>query len=191
MYESMNLFLVFAVALALAMDAFAVSMGISSSLETITKRQTLRLASHFGFFQFMMPLVGWYAAQNILVRYIEPFDHWVAFSLLVIVGGKMIYESFKREKKIKNIKADPTKGISLLVLSVATSIDALAVGLSLAALQVAILYPAIVIGLVAFFMTVLGVKIGPFLGRLVGKRAGLLGGLIRILIGIKTLLDHL
>lgn len=191
MYESMNLFLVFAIALALAMDAFAVSVGISSSLETITKRQTLRLASHFGFFQFMMPLVGWYAAQNILVRYIEPFDHWVAFSLLVIIGGKMIYESFKRGKKIKNIKADPTKGISLLVLSVATSIDALAVGLSLAALHVAILYPAVVIGLVAFFMTVLGVKIGPFLGRLVGKRAGLLGGLILILIGVKTLLDHL
>jgi len=187
----MNLFLVFAIALALAMDAFAVSVGISSSLETITKRQTLRLASHFGFFQFMMPLVGWYATQNILVRYIEPFDHWVAFSLLVIVGGKMIYESFKRGKKIKNIKADPTKSISLLVLSVATSIDALAVGLSLAALHVAILYPAIVIGLVAFFMTILGIKIGPFLGRLVGKRAGLLGGLILILIGIKTLLDHL
>jgi len=184
----MNLFLVFAIALALAMDAFAVSVGISSSLETITKRQTLRLALHFGFFQFMMPLVGWYAAKNILVRYIEPFDHWVAFSLLVIVGGKMIYESFKRGKKIK---ADPTKSISLLVLSVATSIDALAVGLSLAALHVAILYPAVVIGLVAFFMTVLGVKIGPFLGRLAGKRAGLLGGLILILIGVKTLLDHL
>ncbi len=187
----MNLFLVFAIALALAMDAFAVSVGISSSLETITKRQTLRLASYFGFFQFMMPIVGWYAAQNILVRYIEPFDHWVAFSLLVIIGGKMIYESFKGGKKIKNVKADPTKGISLLVLSVATSSDALAVGLSLAALQVAILYPAVVIGLVAFFMTILGVKIGPFLGQLVGKRAGLLGGLILILIGVKILLDHL
>ncbi|HEB34710.1 MAG TPA: manganese efflux pump, partial [Candidatus Aminicenantes bacterium] len=87
----MNLFLVFAIALALAMDAFAVSLGISSGLETITKRQTLRLASYFGFFQFMMPLVGWYATQNILLRYIEPFDHWVAFSLLVIIGGKMIY----------------------------------------------------------------------------------------------------
>jgi len=92
----MNLFLVFVVALALAMDAFAVSVGISLSHETITKRQTLRLASHFGFFQFMMPLIGWYAAQNIFVKYIEPFDHWIAFGLLVIIGGKMIYESFKR-----------------------------------------------------------------------------------------------
>jgi len=164
----MNFFLVFVIALALAMDAFAVSVGISLSNETITKRKALRLASHFGLFQFMMPLIGWYAGQNILVKYIEPFDHWVAFSLLLIIGGKMIYESFKRGKKIKNIKADPTKGLSLLVLSVATSIDALAVGLSLAALHVAILYPAVVIGLVAFFMTVLGVNIG-----------------------VKTLLDHL
>jgi putative Mn2+ efflux pump MntP len=187
----MNFFLVFAVALALAMDVFAVSVGIILSLETITKRQTLRLASLFGFFQFMMPLIGWYGAQNILMRYIEPFDHWVAFSLLAIIGGKMIYESFKHGKRIKNINTDPTKGLSLLVLSVATSIDALAVGLSLAALHVAILYPACIIGLVAFFMTVLGVKIGPLLGRLVGKRAELSGGLILILIGVKTLLDHL
>jgi len=187
----MNFFLVFAVALALAMDAFAVSVGISLSHDKITKQQTLRLASHFGFFQFMMPLIGWYAGQNILVRYIEPFDHWVAFSLLLIIGGKMIYESFRRERKIKNNRADPTKGLSLLLLSVATSIDALAVGLSLAALHVAILYPAVVIGLVAFFMTVLGVNIGPFFGRLIGKRAELLGGLILILIGVKTILDHL
>jgi putative Mn2+ efflux pump MntP len=187
----MNFFLVIAVALALAMDAFAVSVGISLSNETVTKRQTLRLASHFGFFQFMMPLIGWYAGQNILVKYIEPFDHWVAFRLLLIIGGKMIYESFKRGKEIRNAKADPTKGVSLLVLSVATSIDALAVGLSLAALHVAILYPAVVIGLVAFFTTVLGVNIGPFFGRLIGKRAEFLGGLILILIGIKTLLDHL
>ncbi len=187
----MNFFLVIALALALAMDAFAVSVGISLSLETITKGQTLRLASLFGFFQFMMPLIGWYTGQNILVRYIEPFDHWVAFGLLFIIGGKMIYESFKDGKKIKDAKTDPTKGLSLLLLSVATSIDALAVGLGLAALHVAILYPAVVIGLVAFFMTVLGVKIGPFFGRIIGKRAELLGGLILILIGVKTLLDHL
>ncbi len=187
----MNFFLVFAVALALAMDAFAVSVGISLSLETVTKRQTLRLALHFGFFQFMMPLIGWYAAQNIMMKYIEPFDHWVAFSLLLVIGGRMIYESFRREKKIRTNKADPTRGLSLLLLSVATSIDALAVGLSLAALHVDILYPAAVIGLVAFFMTVLGTRIGPFFGRLIGKRAELLGGLILILIGAKTILDHL
>lgn len=187
----MNFFLVFAIALALAMDAFAVSVGISLSHEAITKRQTLRLASHFGFFQFMMPLIGWQAAQNILMKHIEPFDHWVAFSLLLIIGGRMIYESFKRGKRLKNINLDPTRGLSLLLLSVATSIDALAVGLSLAALHLAILYPACIIGLVAFFMTVLGVKIGPFLGQLIGRRAKFLGGLILILIGIKTLSEHL
>lgn len=187
----MNFFLVFAIALALSMDAFAVSVGISLSQEAITKRQTLRLASHFGFFQFMMPLIGWQAAQNILMRYIEPFDHWLAFSLLVIIGGKMIYESFKRGEESKSNKTDLTKGLSLIVLSVATSIDAFGVGLSLAALHVAILYPVIVIGLVAFFITVLGLKIGPFLGQLVGRRAEFLGGLILILIGVKTLSEHL
>lgn len=187
----MNIFLVFAIALALAMDAFAVSVGISLSQEEITKRQTLRLASYFGFFQFMMPLIGWQAAQNILMKYIEPFDHWFAFSLLLVIGGKMMYESFSRGKRSKITKADLTKGLSLLLLSVATSIDALAVGLSLAALHVAVLYPAIVIGLVAFFMTVLGLKIGPFLGQLIGKRAEFLGGLVLILIGIKTLSEHL
>jgi putative Mn2+ efflux pump MntP len=187
----MNFFLVLAVALALAMDAFSVSVGISLNLETVTKQQTLRLASFFGFFQFVMPLAGWYAGQNILARYIEPFDHWVAFSLLVIIGGKMIHGSFNRRKENKNIMADPTKGLSLLLLSVATSIDALAVGLSLAALQAPILYPACIIGLVAFLMTALAVKIGPFFGRIIGQRAELMGGLVLILIGIKTLLEHL
>ena len=105
----MNFLLVFVIALALAMDAFAVSVGISLSHEKITKQQTLRLASFFGFFQFMMPLSGWYAAQNILVRYIEPFDHWVAFSLLVVIGGKMIYESFRRGKKLIILRLIPPK----------------------------------------------------------------------------------
>jgi len=132
----MNFFLIIAVAFALAMDAFAVSVGISVNKE-VTKKQTLRLALYFGLFQFMMPILGWYVAQNVLIKYVEPFDHWVAFCLLLIIGGKMIYESFKRGEKPEKSKADPTKGLSLIMLSVATSIDALAVGLSLAALQVA------------------------------------------------------
>jgi len=187
----MNFFLIIAVAFALAMDAFAVSVGISVNQEGVTKKQTLRLALHFSLFQFMMPILGWLVAQNVLIKYIEPFDHWVAFCLLLIIGGKMIYESFKRGEKPEKSKADPTKGLSLIMLSVATSIDALAVGLSLAALQVAILYPAAVIGIVAFLMTIAGAKIGPLFGQFIGKRAELSGGLILILIGIKILLDHL
>ncbi|NQT79667.1 MAG: manganese efflux pump [Candidatus Aminicenantes bacterium] len=187
----MKFFVVIAIALALAMDAFAVSVGISLSLKRLTKRQTLRLALHFGFFQSMMFLLGWFAARNVIMKYIEPFDHWIAFSLLIAIGVKMIYESFKREKKSKKNMDDPTKGLFIFVLSIATSIDALVVGFSLAALQVAILYTAVVIGLVAFLMTIIGVKIGPLFGQVVGKRAELLGGLILILIGVKTLLEHL
>ncbi len=188
----MNFFLVFGIAFALAMDAFAVSVGVSLSLEGMTKRQTFRLAIYFGFFQFMMPVVGWLAG-NSLLKYIQVVDHWIAFGLLLFVGVKMIYESFKRGKKTKegNVNVDPTKGLSLLTLSVATSIDALAAGLSLAALQESILYPAVVIGLVAFLMTVLGTRLGPPLGQRIGKKAELAGGLILILIGIKILAEHL
>jgi len=186
----MNFFLVLVIALALAMDAFAVSVGVSLSLEKITRLQTFRLAFCFGFFQFFMPLIGWFAGRNIL-RYIQAFDHWIAFGLLAFIGSKMILESFKRKETPAERSSDPTKGLSLFFLSVATSIDALAVGLSFAVLHVSILHPAVIIGLVASFMTILGVKIGPVLGQLVGKRAELLGGLVLIFIGIKMLLEHL
>jgi putative Mn2+ efflux pump MntP len=182
--------LVLGIAFALAMDAFAVSLGLGLSLKPATGGQTFRLAFHFGLFQFLMPVVGW-AAGETLIRHIEKYDHWVAFVLLLGVGGKMIYESFRPEKDSGSGRSDPTRGASLLVLSVATSLDALAVGLSLAALRVDIVFPAVVIGIVAFAMTVAGMKIGPSLGKIIGRRAELLGGVILILIGIKILVDHL
>ncbi|MGD8534826.1 MAG: manganese efflux pump MntP family protein [Candidatus Aminicenantes bacterium] len=187
----MNFFLLLAVAFALAMDAFAVSVGLSLLPEGLTNKQTFRMAFHFGFFQFMMPLLGWQATRSILLEYIEPFDHWVAFGLLLIVGVKMIFEFFRTRKETQKNQGDQTKGFSILMLSVATSIDALAVGMSLAALQVTILYPAVVIGVIAFGMTILGTRIGPLLGRLVGRGAELLGGLILILIGAQILVEHL
>jgi putative Mn2+ efflux pump MntP len=186
----MNLFLVLGIALGLAMDAFAVSLGIGFTLKGITPKQTFRLSFHFGLFQFLMPVIGWFAGENIL-KYIQAFDHWVAFILLFCIGGRMIRESFKFGEKSRRYISDPTKGSSLLILSLATSVDALAVGLSLAALQVAIIYPAVVIGIVAFGMTALGVKIGPFLEKLIGKRVELLGGVILMLVGLKILFDHL
>ena len=186
----MNFFLVFGVAFALAMDAFAVSIGVSLSLEGMKKAQAFKLALHFGFFQFMMPVLGWLAGESIL-RYIKAFDHWLAFGLLFLIGRRMIYESFAKRERADKKNADPTKGFSLFILSVATSIDALAVGLSLAALHVSILYPAAVIGIVAFLITALGTKVGPLLGRLAGKSAKLLGGSVLIVIGIKILIDHL
>lgn len=186
----MNFLLILAIALALAMDAFAVSIGLALNLKRATGGQAFRLAFHFGLFQFLMPVIGW-AAGGSLIKYIEGYDHWAAFGLLLAVGGKMIFESFRREKEIEVKKSDPTRGISLFVLSVATSLDALAVGLSLAALHVAIILPAVVIGIVAFAMTVIGIKIGPLLGKVIGKKAELLGGVILLLIGIKILADHL
>lgn len=186
----MNFFLVIPVALALAMDAFAVSVGLSVLPEGLKRNQRMRLAGFFGFFQFLMPLVGWLAGQGFL-DYIRNVDHWVAFGLLFLIGGKMMTESFRGQGRTKKITGDPTKGFTLILLSVATSIDAFAVGLSFAALQQEVLYPALIIGVVAFLMTFLGTKIGPVIGRIAGKRAEFLGGLILILIGVKILIEHL
>ncbi|MGB7294797.1 MAG: manganese efflux pump MntP family protein [Candidatus Aminicenantales bacterium] len=186
----MSLWLVLGIALALAMDAFAVSLGLGLSLRPATGGQTLRLAFSFGFFQFLMSVLGWAAGEK-LIQHIARYDHWLAFGLLLAVGGKMIFESLRPGKDSPDRRNDPTRGLSLLVLSVATSLDALAVGLSLAALRVAILFPAVVIGVVAFIVTVLGMKIGPALRKVIGRRAELLGGMILILIGIKILADHL
>ncbi|MBM3285175.1 MAG: manganese efflux pump [Candidatus Aminicenantes bacterium] len=186
----MNFLVVLGLALALAMDAFAVSLGVGLNLVRASAIQTLRLAFSFGLFQFFMPVIGWSAGTTV-IRLIERFDHWVAFALLLGVGSKMIFESFRGRRDIRANKSDPTKGLSLFVLSIATSLDSLAVGLSLAALRVAVVYPAAIIGIVAFVMTVAGMKLGPLAGRVIGKRAELAGGLILILIGIKILADHL
>jgi len=186
----MEVFLVLPIALALAMDAFAVSVGLSVSQQGLSKTQIFRLASSFGFFQFLMPLLGWLAGQTVLEA-IETVDHWVAFGLLFLIGSKMIFESFRGQDKENKSKGDQTRGFVFLLLSVATSIDALAVGLSFAALGQTVFFPAAVFGVVAFLMTVVGAKIGPFFGRAVGKRAELLGGAVLIFIGAKILLDHL
>ena len=110
----MNFFLIIAVAFALAMDAFAVSVGISVNQEGVTKKQTLRLALHFSLFQFMMPILGWLVAQNVLIKYIEPFDHWVAFCLLLIIGGKMILNLLNAEKSPKRVRLIRQKAYLLL-----------------------------------------------------------------------------
>jgi putative Mn2+ efflux pump MntP len=186
----MNILVLLGIALALAMDAFAVSTGLGLSLHPVTSAQTYRLAFHFGLFQFLMPVAGWKAGGS-LIKIIGPYDHWVAFGLLLAVGGKMMIESLRREGDERLEKPDPTRGVPLLILSVATSLDALAVGLSLAALGTAIFYPAAVIGLVAFAATIVGMRLGPVLGKIIGRRAELLGGLVLILIGIRILVDHL
>ena len=187
---SMSLVLVLGLAVALAMDCFAVSMGLACGLRGLTARQSVRMASFFGAFQFGMPVLGWFAGESV-VRFTRGFDHWLAFGLLALIGGRMIYESFNLSDEEKACRPDQTRGVRLLVLSVATSIDALAVGLSLGVIKAGILYPAGVIGIVCFVMTIIGARLGPAVGRAVGKRAELAGGLILIGIGLRILVEHL
>ncbi len=177
------------IAIGLAMDAFAVAIGAGLQLCSVTKRQTFRMAWHFGLFQAFMPIIGWLAGLT-LVDYIAPVDHWIAFGLLAIIGGKMIYEALKHQEEDVD-RCDPTKGWRLVMLSVATSIDALAVGLSLAVLGVDIWYPALVIGVVAGVLTVVGLELGCRFGSLLGRRMEVVGGLILIGIGVKILVEHL
>ena len=176
------------IAVGLGMDAFSVAIGIGAVIRTASYGPAFRLSFHFGLFQTLMPIAGWFVGMTV-APVIEGYDHWVAFGLLAYVGGKMIVESFREEEKIH--REDPTKGLSLVMLSVATSIDALAVGLSFAFLKIPILYPSIIIGVVAFIMTMIGMVFGEKLGGLMGKRVETIGGVILIGIGIKILIEHL
>jgi manganese efflux pump family protein len=178
------------IAIGLAMDAFAVSLGIGLKLCVVDRRQTFRLSFHFGLFQALMPVLGWLVGLT-FASLIEAFDHWIAFGLLGAIGGKMLYEAFRAEEGVTGVVNDPTRGLSLIVLSVATSIDALAVGLSLALLRVDIWYPALVIGLVAAALTFVGLRLGCRFGSLLGRRMEAVGGVILILIGFRILFEHL
>lgn len=183
----MDLLPILGIAVGLAMDAFSVALATGLALEKVGRRQTFRLSFHFGLFQFTMPIVGWYVGSAV-ERYLSSFDHWVAFGLLAYVGGKMIWDSFSDEPA--GPRRDPTRGTSLVFLSVATSIDALAVGLSLGVLRVPVLLPALVIGLVAGAVTLVGLHLGKFMGARLGPWMERLGGLVLIAIGVKIVLEH-
>jgi putative Mn2+ efflux pump MntP len=176
----------FGIALALAMDAFAVALGTGVTLKRLTGRHIFRLSFHFGLFQALMPVIGWLAGQT-LVQWISAWDHWIAFALLSLVGSRMIRESFQDREPAAN---DPTRGLTLVILSIATSIDALAVGFSLSLLGVSIWLPAVVIGLVAGVLTIIGMLLGDRIGTRWGSRVEILGGLVLIVIGLKILWEH-
>jgi len=172
------------------MDAFAVAIATGIALGEVSGRQTFRLAFHFGLFQFLMPVVGYLAGMTV-ERYIRGYDPWLAFLLLGGIGGKMVYEGIRGEEEEGNGGKDPTRGISLIVLSVATSIDALAVGISLGVLHnEGIVYPGVVIGLVACVFTVAGLHLGKRLGTVFGRRMEVVGGLVLVAIGVKILFGH-
>lgn len=184
----MDFLTLFGIAIALAMDAFAVALAAGLSLPKLTGRHLFRFGFHFGLFQALMPILGWLAGIS-LRQQIEAFDHWLAFGLLSLVGGKMLWEAWHGDENEPR-EGDPTKGLSLVMLSIATSIDALAVGLSLAVLGVTIWTPALLIGLVAGILTICGMLLGRRLGRCWGPRVETIGGLVLITIGVKILLEH-
>ncbi len=184
----MSFISIFLIALALSMDAFSVATAIGATGSKLNSYAVLRLATAFGIFQFVMPILGWLLGRTV-VSYIADYDHWIAFALLVIVGLRMIKEYFGKDEKERT--KDPTKGWSLLILSIATSIDALAVGVSLAVLDTNIYYPSVVIGVVCFIITALGMTFGKKLSRILGKKAVLLGGIVLIAIGIKIVVEHM
>lgn len=196
----MSLLSVFGIALSLAMDAFAVSVANGFMIKELKLRHALRIAFFFGFFQAIMPVIGWAAGRE-FAEYIMAFEHWVAFGLLVFIGGKMIWESgvlqFSRQdpgNAREGVCDDEKKTClhfpTLMLLSLSTSIDALAVGLSFSFLGVGIIQPVIIIGGVTFLLCIGGVYIGDTLGHLFEDKLELIGGLILIGIGTKILLEH-
>jgi putative Mn2+ efflux pump MntP len=184
----MNTFEFLLIAFSMAMDAFAVCLGVGTTGQADTSRPRFRLAFHFGLFQFLMPLVGWLAGTTI-ARYIADFDHWIAFGLLAFVGGRMIWSGLHPDGH--NNRSDPSRGLTMILLSIAVSIDALAIGLSLAMIGVFVWYPAILIGVVTGILSLIGLLIGNRLGRRFGKAMEILGGLVLVGIGLRILLAHL
>jgi putative Mn2+ efflux pump MntP len=177
------------IAFALGMDAFAVSVGVSTALGGVTGRQYFRLSWHFGLFQFLMPIAGWSLGRLGLAA-VSAVDHWIAFAILTFIGAKMIRDSFRGEG-FDNRPGDPTRGASLVVLSIATSIDALAAGLGMALLGMEIILPSVIIGVAAGCMTLVGMRFGSALGRRVGSGAEVVGGLVLIGLGLKILFENL
>jgi putative Mn2+ efflux pump MntP len=180
---------IFFIAVGLSVDCFAVALGGSVAAREHYWLRTVRVALSFGFFQALMPVLGWLAGRTV-VDYIADYDHWVAFVLLAAVSGRMFWEAFhhgeNREKEL-----DITRGFLLITLSIATSIDALAVGLSFAFIRVDIAVASPIIGVVAFIATIIGFVLGKKAGKLISKRAEIIGGVILLVIAFRILLGHL
>jgi putative Mn2+ efflux pump MntP len=171
----------------LAMDAFAVSIWAGIAIERTTPRAVFRLAFHFGLFQFMMPVIGWCAGSTVSAH-VTAFGHWVAAILLSLVAARMLQEAWSRRDR--TVRSNPTKGWMLVVLSIATSIDALAVGVGMAMLQVRILLPCLVIGLVAATFTAIGIVLANRVLRRWGQVAEVFGAGVLIVIAIRILLSE-
>jgi putative Mn2+ efflux pump MntP len=187
------------IALSLSMDAFAVSVSSAACTKNLKKRYMIRAAFAFGLFQFLMPLAGWFLGYT-FSGLIKSFDHWIALALLVFVGGKMLVEVYEEWKESPNAacptgeeekKLDITSKRIVLLLAVATSIDALAVGMSFSLIGQPALQPSAVIGIVTFLVCVAGFFFGKKIGIVLGRYAQIAGGIVLIGIGIRILVSHL
>ena len=175
------------ISIGLAMDAFAVSVCKGLAMKKMSWKKAIIIGLYFGIFQAVMPVIGYFLGTT-FERFITYVDHWVAFILLVGIGINMVKEAFDKESENRNDNVDMK---TMLVLSIATSIDALAIGITFACLKIHIVMPVITIGLITFIISVIGVKIGNRFGDKYEKKAEIMGGVILILLGIKILLEHL
>jgi manganese efflux pump family protein len=176
------------IGIGLSMDCFAVSLAIGTTTKTRLVYAAVLIACFFGAFQAGMTVIGWFAGSSV-IGLISAWDHWIAFILLAIVGGKMCWEGVHGSEEETPIEA--IQLVPVIILSLATSIDALAVGVSFGVLQTAVLIPALIIGVVCFAISFAGVMLGERLEDLLGNRMEITGGLILILIGINILAEHL
>ncbi|HVN48317.1 MAG TPA: manganese efflux pump MntP family protein [Bacteroidota bacterium] len=184
----MSIFEILIIAFGLAADAFAVSIGAGVSGILEERRSMIRLSFHFGLFQFLMPVLGWLAGTEV-AQWMEAYNHWIAFILLTWVGARMIQSGLKNESLHQG--RDPSRGILLVILSLATSIDALAVGFSLALLNISIWYPAVVIGIITGGTSFLGILLGQKLSGRIGRTASIIGGILLIFIGGQIVVSHI
>jgi putative Mn2+ efflux pump MntP len=180
------------IGIGLSMDAFSVSICKGLTTKQFSWKIALTCGLWFGFFQALMPVIGYFLGAQ-FQEYIEAYDHWIAFGLLFLIGANMIREALmvKKEEKEDSHLSPQTSHLDMLVLAIATSIDALAVGVSFACIQVKLWSSVLIIGLTTFAFSVLGVKIGNVFGSKFEKSAEIIGGIILILIGLKILLEHL
>lgn len=183
----MGIWELFLIGVGLSMDAFAVAICKGLKMQKLNYKQTFIIALFFGGFQAIMPLLGWLLGTS-FERYITDIDHWIAFALLAFIGGKMIVEAFKNEEEEDSGKFDIKE---LFLMAIATSIDALAVGITFAFLQTDIVSSITIIGCTTFVLSALGVFIGHKFGAKYKNRAEIAGGVILVLIGVKILLEHL
>ncbi len=178
----------FLLALSMAMDAFTVCLAAGALQETQGPRPAFRLSFHFGLFQFIMPVLGWLAGETI-EPFIRDYDHWIAFGLLAFIGLRMIHSAWRGREQ--GTPADPSRGWTLVLLSIAVSIDALAIGLSLGILGILVWYPALLIGLVTGALSLVGLNLGSRFGRRLGRPVEVIGGIVLIGIGLRIVISHL